>query len=104
MRQPRARAPSCKASARLAPTSPPPMIARLCMSGDLLTSGGHQRLDLGNALRHATGEDFAAGPGHHHIVLDAHADAAPLLADVLIVHGNINATQSGRASCRERVG
>src|SRR3989344_9575197 len=57
--------------------------------------GGHQRFDLDDSFRHATGEDFATGLGHHHVVFNAYADAAPFLLHVLIVHGDIDARLDG---------
>jgi hypothetical protein len=45
----------------------------------------HQRFDLGDRFRHAAGQDFTTLLGHHHVVLDAHANAAPFLCHVLVV-------------------
>lgn len=56
----------------------------------------HQRFDFNDGFRHAVGEDFTTGFGHHHVVLDAHANAAPFLRDVLIVRGDVDARLDGQ--------
>src|SRR3990167_3454887 len=59
--------------------------------GSHAACGGHQRFDLGDGFRRAAGENLATALGHHHVVFDAHTNAAPLLGHVLIVHGDIDA-------------
>lgn len=61
---------------------------------------GHQRLDLGDGLRHAVGQHFATIAGDHHVVLDAYADTAPLLRHRGIVRGDVDARLDGHRHAR----
>src|SRR5579862_744286 len=62
------------ASARLAPTIPPPMTAT--SKRFTASSRGHDRLDRLGILRHRARQDLRLGVGHDHVVFDANADVA----------------------------
>src|SRR5437764_14012762 len=74
------------AAARLAPTSPPPMIATSTSRGGAAagrvmrlgtrSAARHEGLDLIGILRRARGEHLCAAARHHDVVLDADADVA----------------------------
>src|SRR5262249_14400766 len=76
---------SPRASARLAPTNPPPTLAaspsRPAQSAAALMvraalAAPHQRLDLLGVLGRARGKHLGAAARHHHVILDADADVA----------------------------
>src|SRR5688572_25040250 len=70
---------SPSATARLAPTMPPPTITTSKArrpAGGRESAMRHQRLDLVRILRRLRGEHFMPGAGDDHVVFDADADAA----------------------------
>src|SRR2546427_7503328 len=68
-------------SASVAPTGPAPTMIRSCSIGTDLALAG--RLDLRNGLRRGHRQDFDAGIGDQHVVLDAHADVPVVLRYVV---------------------
>src|SRR5690349_11997928 len=78
------------ASAKLAPTMPPPTITTShCFTERIPCAGGH-----------ATGEHLAAVAGHDHVVLDADADALELLRGAGGSRGDVDARLDGERHAR----
>src|SRR5882757_5569362 len=69
-------------TARLAPTMPPPMMAtstRVSVIGSLnehrkSAAPAHQRFDGFHGFRRLRSQHLDTRPGHHHVVLDPHAN------------------------------
>src|SRR5687768_5658686 len=84
---------SASASARVAPTRPPPQIAtsELCAPGSI-----HQLLYCGRFFRRAGGEHFVTRARHRDIVLDTHTNVPPALRDALGAGGDVDAGFDGK--------
>src|SRR5471032_2002058 len=86
---------SCSASARLAPTMPPPTIAtsqRCTMSFMREAScGRHERFDLVRGFRHIARKHLTAGARDCDVVLDAHADIPETPRHAAGAGGDVNA-------------
>src|SRR3954468_7182816 len=83
------------ASAKLAPTIPPPTMTT--SHSCIVISGhrGHESLDGHGLLRHAVGEHLAAVARHDHVVFDADAGALEFSRDSRRTVGNVDARLDG---------
>src|SRR6187399_2977372 len=86
-----------RASAKLAPTMPPPTIATSYSFIDRLSCNRrHQPLDLDRVLGHAVGEHLTTVARHHDIVFDANADSLVFLRRARRAGSNVDAGLDGQ--------